>query len=226
MPSLPPDYAARPGMPPRDELGTRAKEDQEHSDAWMLSLEGVTHAPIDVGLLAGIEFPVGLRASFGYGWVPSGYVNFLTQSASVSSDPVASALLRDGFESGHTWRLQAGIRPFKKIGLYLEGGYVHASLDGRVDAGSVTNLPVSGDYVASSSIGMWTFELGYQAWLSRHVVLAAGLGVTSVTSSDTELTGPGLDSALAASTSDTIDEQIQSAGPIPTLTLRFGFDLI
>ncbi len=231
-PQLPPEYAAAPagaqGDVLRDRDRDREKEDEEFSKQWMLSLEGVTHAPIDLGFQAGVEFPVGLRASVGYGWVPAAYVNFLTQAAalSVSSNPAAAALLSEGFQGGHTWRLQAGIRPFKDIGLYLEGGYVHLKLDGRVEASSVTGLPVSGDYEATSSIGMWNLELGYQGWIGSHVVLAAGLGVTRATSATTELSGPGLDPALTAEATGTVDRQIEDNGVLPTLTLRFGFDLI
>ena len=62
-----------------------AKAAQQRRDAWMLSLEGVTHAPIDMGFQLGLETPQRVRVFAGYGWVPGSYMNLLTGIAANAS---------------------------------------------------------------------------------------------------------------------------------------------
>jgi hypothetical protein len=80
----------------------------------MLSLEGVTHAPLDMGFQLGLETPQGIRLFGGYGWVPGAYMNLLTGiAANASGNSYARALLDVARYTGHTWRVQAGYRPFR-----------------------------------------------------------------------------------------------------------------
>jgi hypothetical protein len=48
---------------------------------WILSAEWVTHAPLDIGLQAGLETSIGLRLGAGYGWVPSAFSSVVTRVA-------------------------------------------------------------------------------------------------------------------------------------------------
>src|SRR5688500_15791326 len=104
---------------------------QRRREQWLLSVEGVTHAPVDIGFQLGVETPFRLRLFGAYGWVPSPYMNLLTGIAAGASDsPYAEALLKQAEYSGRTWRLQAGVRPFRALGLYGDLGYASVRADG------------------------------------------------------------------------------------------------
>ncbi len=211
-----------------------ARKRQRISDDWMLSLEAVTHAPVDVGLQVGFEAPPGLRLSGGYGLVPAAYLNLVTRAAASASgaDPLATALITDGFQGGHSWRIQGGIRPFPALGLYLDAGYARVALSGTLDSSAVPNvaaLGVKGGYSVEAALDMWLVELGYQAHVGDHVVLAVGAGVmgtfaahTSVSTLPGSVRIPAVDSA----TSSSVDALLVQHGFLPTLTLRLGADLI
>ena len=223
--------APAPVAPDRDRAG---EPERSISDDWMLSIEGATHAPLDVGFLAGFETPAGLRLFGGYGWIPGAYMGLVTDvvAASAGADAQATALLQHGFQGGHVWRLQGGIRPFRKLGLYLDAGYSRVTFEGSVDAADVPGaaaLGVSGGYALSATLDMWLVELGYQAHLGDHVVVAIGAGVmgtfnakTNVSPTSGSVGLPTLDSA----TTTQVDQMLEQNGYLPTLTLRLGFDLI
>jgi hypothetical protein len=199
----------------------------------MLSIEGVTHAPLDIGFLAGFETPVGLRLFGGYGWVPGAYMGLVTDVIGASSsDARATALVRQGFQGGHAWRLQAGIRPFKKLGLYLDGGYSRVTFEGSVDAENVpgaAGLGVSGAYALTATLDMWLLELGYQGHIGDHVVVAVGAGIMGTFKANTRVSpSPGSVGlpAIDSSASGEVDKMLEQHGYLPTLTLRLGFDLI
>jgi hypothetical protein len=200
---------------------------------WMLSLEGVTHAPIDAGFQAGLETPIGLRLFAGYGWVPSAYLGVWSGVASsLSSDARAQALFQSGFDSGTSWRIAAGLRPFHNLGLYLDVGYSALDIRGSVAAsdlsGSAGLGAVPGDYQVRSSLHMWLAELGYQGIIADRVVLAMGVGVMGTLSAHTTVTAEGgapKDPALADVASK-VDSALESHGVTPTLTVRLGFDMI
>ena len=129
--------AAQPRAEPAANRDVDAKAAEQRRKAWMLSLEGVTHAPIDMGLQLGLETPQGVRVFAGYGWVPGRYMNLLTGiAANASSSPYAQTLLDDTQYRGRTWRLQAGFRPFRAIGLYADVGYAQVNADGSLDLAS------------------------------------------------------------------------------------------
>ncbi|MCC6899858.1 MAG: hypothetical protein IT377_12835 [Polyangiaceae bacterium] len=199
-------------------------------DSWMLSLEGVTRAPIDIGGQAVLETPVGLRLFGAYGWVPDMYLgNVLRAGASLSSDPIVASMIENGFQSGRAWRLGAGWRPFRAVGVYLDAGYARVSLRGDMATSDVVNIPgVTGSYAIDSTLGFGFVEIGYQAKIAERVVLAAGLGLTKVMSADTRATpsdGAPDDPNIETAT-DSIDRGLEKYGYSPTLTLRLGLDLI
>jgi len=134
--------SASPSEPARDEL---APTEPKLSERWMLSIEGVTHAPVDVGVQAGIETPFGLRLFGGYGRMPSAYLGFLTQAAALASDePATRAVFESGLDSGSTWRAQIGIRPFSRVGVYLDAGYSQLQLDGYIEPSELSELGLPG----------------------------------------------------------------------------------
>lgn len=197
---------------------------QQRSDDWTLSVEGVSRMPIDVGVGVVLELPIAFRVSAGYGWVPVPYLNLVSQLTSMGSQ--ASALLSHAFQSGRTWRVQGGLRPFRSLGLYVDAGYSQLRLDGAIDASSVPGVPLSGRYTADTTVGMWLVELGYEAWIADHIVLGVAGGMVGATSSRSHLAGPGVSASDASDAASTFDAQIVRYGKIPTLTARLGFDFI
>lgn len=205
-------------------------ESKRVPDLWMLSLEAVTRAPVDVGGQLLLETPVGLRLFGGYGWLPSMYVDKVVGVASaVSSDPLVATILENGFQSGRAWRIGAGWRPFRSVGVYLDAGYAHVDLHGELSASDFANVPgLSGGYTIDSSLELGFVELGYQAKIAERVVLGLALGATKVMSSRTLAApiggipeDPRINEATAA-----VDSGIEKYGILPTLTLRLGADLI
>jgi hypothetical protein len=197
-----------------------------------LSIEAVTHAPVDVGFQAGYEAPFGLRVSGGYGWVPRPFINAVTNvAASTIGDPRAQSVLENGNYGGNAWRVQAGFRPFSKLGLYLDAGYSKVSVDGSLeisDSGVRELANFDGGYRAKLALDMWLVELGYQGHVLERIVLGSGVGVmrtirssTTVTATDGAPTSPAVQEVTQE-----IDHAIENHGFVPTLTLRLGVDLI
>lgn len=210
-----------------------AKTDQRRRDGWMLSLEGVTHAPIDAGFQVGLETPQGLRLFAGYGWVPGSYMSLLTGiAANASGSPYAQALLEETRYQGHTWRLQAGFRPFRSLGLYADVGYAQVHAKGSLDLASST-IPqlaaLGGGYQAETRLDMWLIELGYQGQLADRLVLGLALGAMGTLGSTTSIAavdGAPTNQPILNSAATQADTALEKYGIVPTLTLRLGFDLI
>lgn len=199
------------------------------SSHWLFAAEGATHAPVDAGINAELETPFGLRLSGGYGWVPSAYVNLITQIAGLGTDAAASTLVADGWQNGHAWRIAGGIRPFKNTGVYLDAGYERVSLNGAF-AASALGLPNSAATQVSlrTTIQMWFVELGYETALGKHVVLGAGIGTTGTLGSSTAASAGSDVEANAAivDAANHLDRQVERYGLLPTLSARLGFNLI
>lgn len=197
----------------------------------MLSAEAVTHAPIDMGFQLGLETPIGVRAFAGYGWVPSVYKNILISAAAeATGDPTTRTLLESGLESGSVLRVQLGIRPFEKLGLYVDAGYARMKLSGNVSSDELAAVGARTEtsYDLDSTLELWEIELGYQLMIADRVVLSAGLGLSRVFDSSTTVTpsqGP-IEDPLVLRASGLIDEQLEKYGILPHLTLRLGFDFI
>lgn len=199
-------------------------------DAWMLSVEGVARAPIDLGFQAGVEMPFGLRLFGGYGWVPSSYLDFLAGLAAGSRAEVRT-VLREAHYGGDSARFVAGFRPFHQIGLYLDLSYAHVRLDATQPIPSFSVPGYSfpgGTYRLHTGIDIWAAELGYEGEIAERLVLGGALGVTGSFGSSTTIVpvgaAPNETTALSEASND-IDHVIRTH-VLPTLTLRLGFDLI
>lgn len=200
---------------------------------WLLSIEAVTHAPVDMGAQLGLETPQGVRFSGGYGFVPGAYMNLLTGiAASASSNAYAEALLNDARYSGHTWRVQVGLRPFRSLGLYADVGYAQLSARGDLDlsSSSVPQLAaLGGGYHARTRLDMWLVELGYQGQVADRLVLGLALGCMGTFDSTTTISavdGAPTNSLVLGAAATQADAALEKYGIVPTLTLRLGFDLI
>jgi hypothetical protein len=213
---------SRDKLPPRS--GVNPRRD------WILSIEGATHAPVDMGVLATLDTPIRMRLTFGYGWVPSAYSGLLTGiAASASGDPQVSAILNHTNYQGRTFRGQAGVRPFRSLGLYADFGYARLNIDGTLDlaASGVPALQaLGGGYQAHSTVDMWLVEIGSQDEFWDAVVMGLAFGVmgtfdarTSITADNGAPTSPVLGQAAKQT-----DAALKSYGFVPTITLRLGFD--
>jgi hypothetical protein len=223
-----PSGSVTPLTPPDEDDRTA----QRRREQWLLSVEAVTHAPVDIGFQVGVETPFRLRLFGAYGWVPSPYMNLLTGiAAGASENPYAEALLKEAEYSGRTWRVQAGVRPFRALGLYGDIGYASVRADGSLDLSS-TNVAalarLDGGYRASTKLDMWLFELGYQAQLKERMVLALALGAMGTFNARTDIRPvAGAPNSEALDTAATqADTALETYGVVPTLTLRLGVDLI
>jgi hypothetical protein len=232
--AAPPPSATLAAEPAASEAGERKPLFSDRvRDGWLFAIEGVTHAPIDVGVQAGLETPFGLRVFGGYGWVPEAYIDTLTGiAASATDDSRILDVLDSAQYSGRTARVTVGVRPFRKLGLYLDAGYAHASLEASRALPQI-EIPgygtLRGGYRLRTSLNLWVVEIGYQLQIARRLVLAAGLGATGTLDAETTIAAVGgapTDAGIAAEASRRVDRAFESYGTVPTLTLRIGFDLI
>lgn len=202
-------------------------------DGWLFAVEAVTHAPIDLGVQAGVETPFGLRVFGGYGWVPEAFIDTLTGIAASATDDSRIIEVLDSAEySGRTARVTLGIRPFRKLGLYLDAGYAHATLEASRALPQI-EIPgygtLRGGYRMRTGLDLWLVEVGYQLQVARRFVLAAGIGATGTLDSKTTIAavdGAPSDADIAAEAARRVDRAFERYGVVPTLTLRLGFDLI
>jgi hypothetical protein len=232
--AAPPPSAGVAPEPAASETGERKPLFSDRvRDGWLFSLEGVTHAPIDVGVQAGLEMPFGLRVFGGYGWVPEAYIDTLTGIAARATDDARIIEVLDSAHySGRTARVTIGIRPFRRLGLYLDAGYAHASLEASRALPQI-EIPgygtLRGGYRMKTGLDLWVVEVGYQVQIARRLVLAAGLGATGTLDARTTIAavdGAPADADIAAEASRRVDRAFETYGTVPTLTLRIGFDLI
>ena len=220
--AVPPSSAERaPGQP--------AAFSDRVRDGWMLAVSGVTHAPVDAGVDVGFEAPFGLRVSAGYAWVPSTYIDFLIGLAAGSRDK-ARLVLDSAEYSGRSYRVTVGLRPFHKLGAFIDAGYARTELAASraIPAFSTPGFSFpGGTYDLKTGLDLWTVELGYQAEIGRRLVLAAALGITGALGSGTSITprGAAPDEPALSEASSEIDHVFRT-NVLPTLTLRLGFDLI
>jgi hypothetical protein len=217
-----------------DSAGDRRAAPERRSELrdWTLSTEAVVHAPIDYGVQVGIETPFGLRVYGGYGIVPSAYGNaFSSLAGSMTSDARAQAILSDLDFSGHIWRAAVGIRPFHKLGLYLDVGYARANMNAglAVDSSDIAELgALSGGYTLRTKLDLWFFELGYQARFGERFILGAGLGMMGTFAANTSVValGDAPSTSALSQVSRRIDQSFDRYGYAPTLNLRVGFDFL
>lgn len=223
-----PEHAAVPESVPTAHATVPMRSAPTGSD-WMLSLEGVTRAPVDVGGQITLESPFHVRAFIGYGWVPTAFSSLFTGIASsASSDSQVGVVLNHASYEGRTFRTALGIRPFTGRGLHLDVGYTRVSLDGTLASTGVPALAAqAGGYHAHTSVDAWIVEVGSQAeaW---GLVFGFAFGLMRTFDSQTSIAALGgapASTALGSAAQQT-DVAVKTYGYVPTLTLRFGFDLL
>lgn len=229
-----PDVQSFEFTPRRSQLPRDRAEKSERTNAlhtWLLSVEAVTHVPVDVGLQVGGETPFGLHVYAGIGWIPPAYAGLLRGiAASATNDTDARAVLEQASYSGNTWRIQAGLRPFKAIGLYLDAGYSHLTFSGSAnlsESGAPNLVAIGGNYSSTTQLDAWFVELGYLGEIQNRLLLGGALGLMRVADSSTKLArSDGVSNPLFGVLSSRADSAFETYGFIPTITLRLGFDAL
>jgi hypothetical protein len=223
-----PERAPEVASAPSARIDERTDE-QKKRDRWQLSLEGAVHAPTDAGVQAGVELPFRLRLSAGFGVMP---VNWITGFiAQTTRDDQARAVLELPSYSGTIWRVNAGFRPFSRLGFYADAGYARATIHGSFDLPGTLlgeEVGVEGGYVVQSALDLWLLEAGHQWQFAHRGLVALGLGVMSTFNARTSIGAIG----GAPTTSEFVsgarraDDALESYGTIPFVTLRVGVDLL
>ena len=185
-------------------------------------------APSDLGVQAGVEFPFRLRLFTGFGYMP---VDWLTDFvADAAPDELSRAFLGLPTYSGTIWRAQLGVRPFRKLGFYIDGGYAYASIHGSFEpsAALAEQLDIQGGYDVDVSLNLWLVEIGHEWIVARHGVLALGVGVMSTFDATTRVsaTGGAPRTAEIARGERQATEAFESYGTLPFVGLRFGVDFL
>jgi hypothetical protein len=219
--------AARPAPPvgsdPAVDRRDRAERERERAKDWMLAIEGYTTAPVDIGGRVTFETPFRLRLSGAYGIVPGGYFGLVNDvvEASGAYDSFGAEVVEASLDDGHVWRAMVGFRPIG--GLYLDAGYARIALSGGLQADQF-------NYSIDTTLHMWTAEIGYQAAIGDHFVVALGAGLMKTISADsTVVTDFELgNTALAQSFTDDgvaeYERKLEEYGFVPTVSLRLGWD--
>ena len=234
--ALPPHAAQAPSSAaPYDSPPTvqaqRPATPKPASREWMLSVEGATRVPVDMGVQATLESPFHLRFSAGYGWVPTAYSSAITGIASsASGNAEVSAILNHASYQGRTLRAALGVRPFTAAGLHVDVGYVRLSLDGALDL-SASGVPAlesqGGVYQSHTTMDAWLVEVGsqFERW---GVVFGFAFGLTRTFAAHTTVSGANSSPAnpLLGPAAQQADAALKTYGYVPTLTLRLGFDLL
>lgn len=213
-----------------DRLVKHDEDAERRRRDWTLSLEGVGTVPTDVGGQVLLETPFGLRLLGGYGFMPAATLGWLRGwSVSVGG---ARARINSADASGRILRLKAGLRPFSRLGLYLDAGYARAELDALVNVtGSVEGAgSITGGYHADSTLDLWLFELGYQWKIENRLLVGLGVGFMGTMNARTTITPLGAGTSAGANMLGTaqtaVDGALEGYGFLPTLTLRVGFNVL
>jgi hypothetical protein len=225
---------AFPGDSYSADTGHTGGSDPERSfwGGWMILVEAAMQAPVDLGGRVLAETPFGLRAFGGYSWMPPAFLDVLTGlAAQASSDPRLDTLLAESEFTGRTWRVGLGVRPFRRLGLYLDAGYVQALLDASLSL-QATDVPelagLSGGDAMETRLDLAFVELGYQAAFGDRLVFAGGMGVLGTLKADSRLepTDVAPDGELLSAAAAKVDSAFERYGFVPALSVRLGLDLL
>lgn len=153
-----------------------------------LDLEASTDVPVALGVTAGLELPLGLRASSSLGTLPRGYVsliNAVVQSFPNTYNQATGDLIEQTLQSSLVWRSHVGWAT--SLGLYFDAGYGLVALGGGTSTeallAAVTGQQAPGqggasqDYAITSTLHMLDLEVGWKGELGEGFTLRAGLGL-------------------------------------------------
>jgi hypothetical protein len=161
-----------------------------------LELAAGTRFPLEMGIDAVVEAPLGFTFHLGIGWMPRFYRNMINDTAVSFGfyDDTDAALVAAALEDALLLSPTIGWRPPPLHGLELYAGYVTTFLGGAVtrdeaealsgedlDRVPISEVPLSGKAHA--------FQIGvaYQAMLQRHLALRLSLAYFQIFDSSTSI---------------------------------------
>jgi hypothetical protein len=109
---------------------------------WHIGIEGMTDFPLWVGAQVWAELPYRIRLTMSSGELPESYlevVNKIAVSAGAYSQQQAD-FITELLERAAIWRIQAGWRPFPRLGGYVEGGFGVVTLEKGIGLAPVIQL--------------------------------------------------------------------------------------
>lgn len=167
-----------------------------------IDLAAGTRFPLELGIDAAVEVPLGFTFHLGIGWMPRFYRDMINDTAVSFGfyDETDAALVAAALEDALLITPMIGWRPPPLGGLELYGGYVMTFLGGSVSQAEAEAL--SGEDLSSVPISevplsgkAHAFQIGiaYQAFVQRHVALRLSLAYFQIFDSSTsiDVTVPG-----------------------------------
>ncbi len=220
--------------------GTVRAAPEESQRPWHLGLEAMTDFPIYVGTQIWAELPGRLRLSTSFGEMPDVYVDTINGIARAAGayDRNTAEFISESLDHAFTWRVHAGWRPFRRLGLYVEAGYgifeVHANigLAGIIEqatgltAPSDTNLGLG--YKLDTLVQTIGVEVGWTWKPWRDLTLRVAVGLASTISARVDVKPNFLSTAqepFLRLASDYVEGVIEKYFFIPTVGLALGWQL-
>lgn len=231
---------ARPGPAPARTViiapppaRTRVEQGPRIPRGWAFDLTGGTAVPLAVGAAFQVEAPPRLLGQLEIGGLLGRYVDVL-DATSPRRDPAAAGLARDVSRNALVVRASVGVRPLRRRGLELRGGYTvvtHGqSLVGLDGIGALAGTELGADRpvpVRGALHGVHV-DVGWRWVIRNHFLVRAAIGyvhslaarmlVSDISSEDAELIRRTND-ALG----DIAEDAAMTALRSPLLLLHLGY---
>jgi len=217
--------------PEDDEWEADGEEPEaDEPGAFQLDLGAATVFPLLVGGEVTAELPGRLLAQLDVGWLPGGYARAIGGIASAfQADALTVDLLERGLAGSPVVRVSLGLRPFKRAGLELFGGYSRVALGADISASTVveavTGHPLPGNDITahvSSTLHALHGTLGWRSVIADHVVLRFSVGYLRAVGTSTAIRFDrpirGFGPRRVAEAEDVVDRELR--GHTQTVTLQ------
>jgi hypothetical protein len=161
----------------------------------------VTEVPLMIGGQATLELPYGLLLQGEGGVMPAAYADAVgaVASAAGADRTIAAPLLGAGLSGAVVVGVSGGIRPARRLGLELLGGYTLIAAGGSADAGPAVEaatglmLPPGAAAVSlHSTLHNVHASVGWRWLLGRHVSVRASIGYLQTVASSSHVEAPGV----------------------------------
>jgi hypothetical protein len=202
---------------------------------WAVDLSGGTAVPIAVGVAAQLETPQRLLVALETGAMPGLYVDALHRIAGLGRTSAPANIVRAAARRALVVRAAVGVRPLRRRGLEIRGGYTLATLGGTelspndIDRLNADGADIEADRVlAQSTIHCLHADIGWRWVIRDHFLVRAALGyVQSLGARMVPVSDPSADvderERLGAALALVADAGATAAIRTPTATLHVGY---
>ncbi|WAS90124.1 hypothetical protein [Nannocystis punicea] len=151
---------------------------------WAFDLSAGTSVPLAVGAAFQVEAPARVLAQLEVGGLLARYVDVLdATSAAARREPPGAGLARDVSRNAMVVRAAVGVRPLRRRGLEVRGGYTvvtHGqSLVGLDTIGALADSELGGDerpVPVRGALHNVHFDIGWRWVIRRHFLVRAAIG--------------------------------------------------